>query len=60
MEVKSRVRSRDLRGINAFIEEHKPETAVDMTSEDDRRRIGSVDLMPYREFVSLLNEGMLI
>lgn len=60
VEVKSRVRSRDLRGINAFIEEHQPETAIVVTSENDRRRIGSVEVMPYREFVLLLNDGLLI
>ncbi|MCY3541854.1 MAG: AAA family ATPase [Gammaproteobacteria bacterium] len=60
VEVKSRVRSRDLRGIKAFIEEHNPKSAIVVTAEDDRRRIGSVDIMPYREFVSLLNDGTLI
>ena len=60
VEVKSRVRSRDLRGINAFIKEHNPKSAIVVTAEDDRRRIGSVDVMPYREFVSLLNDGTLI
>lgn len=60
VEVKSRVRSGDLRGINAFIEEYQPETAIVVTSENDRRRIGPVEIMPYREFVSLLNDGLLI
>ena len=60
VEVKSRVRSRDLRGMNAFVEEFKPETAVIVSAENDRRRIGSIEIMPYTEFISLLNEGNLI
>lgn len=58
--VKSRVRSGDLRGINAFVEEFKPEKAIVVTAEDDRRRIDSIEVMPYTEFVSQLNEGSLI
>ena len=60
VEVKSRVRSGDLRGINAFAEEFTPEKAIVVTAEDDRRRIDFVEVMPYTEFVSQLNEGRLI
>lgn len=60
VDVKSRVRSGDLRGINAFVEEFKPEKAIVVTAEDERRRIDSIEVMPYTEFVSQLNEGSLI
>lgn len=60
VEVKSRVRSGDLRGINAFVEEFKPEKAIVVTTEDDQSRIDSVEVMPYTEFVSQLNKGSLI
>lgn len=60
VEVKSRVRAGDLRGINAFVEEFKPEKAIVVSAEDDRRRIDSVEVMPYTEFISQLNDGNLI
>ena len=60
VEVKSRVRARDLRGIKAFVEEFKPEKAIVVSAEDDRRRIDSVEVMPYTEFISQLNDGNLI
>ena len=60
VEVKSRVRPRDLRGTNAFVEEFKPHSAIVISSEEDRRKIGSIEVMHYRDFVMQLNEGDLI
>ena len=58
--MKRRVRSGNWRGINAFVEEFKPEKAIVVTAENDRRRIGSIEVIPYTEFISQLNEGSLI
>ena len=57
LEVKSRVRSGDLRPIKAFVEEFEPRTAIVVTAEDDRRRVDGIDIMRYDEFLQMLHAG---
>ena len=61
IEVKSRVRrQRDLRPINAFIDDYKPKRAIVVVAENDARRIGNVEVLPYGEFIAELQAGDLI
>ena len=57
VEVKSRVRSGDLRGIRAFVAEFAPRKAIVVTAEADRRRVDGIDIMPYDEFLRMLYAG---
>ncbi|NQU05593.1 MAG: ATP-binding protein [Calditrichaeota bacterium] len=56
IEVKgsSRLGSRDLVSINAFIEEHKPLKALIVCNERQERIHGKVRIMPYRNFLKQL------
>ncbi|MCY4095673.1 MAG: AAA family ATPase [Gammaproteobacteria bacterium] len=61
IEVKSRVRrQRDLRPINAFINDYKPKRAIVVVAENEARRIGNVEVLPYGEFIAELQAGDLI
>lgn len=61
IEVKSRVRRQnDLKPINAFVNDYKPKRAIVVVAENDTRRIGSVEVVPYAEFIAELQAGDLI
>lgn len=60
IEVKSRVRSGDLKGLNAFTAEFKPKRAIAVTSENDSRQLGPIEVMPYMKFIELLYSGDLV
>ena len=60
VEAKARVRGGDLRPMTAFVEEFAPRRAIVVTAENDRRRVGSIDVMPYTEFLELLHSGTLL
>ncbi len=61
IEVKSRVRRQsDLKPINTFVNDYKPKRAIVVVAENDRRRIGSIDIVPYTEFIAELQAGDLI
>ena len=60
VEVKSKVRSGDLRSIAAFREEFTPRRAIVVTAEADRRHVDGIDIMSYGEFLELLHGGALV
>ena len=58
IEVKgARVRSEDLRGLRAFAEEHAPKSATIVCAETAPRRVGEVDILPWRSFLERLWSG---
>ncbi|MCY4258999.1 MAG: ATP-binding protein [Rhodobacteraceae bacterium] len=60
VEVKTRVRHRDLRGMRAFIGEFSPRSAYIVSAEQDHRRIDGIDILPYGDFLRLLHDGDVI
>jgi len=59
IEVKglSRVDSRDLKSLKAFIEEYSPKKAVLVCNEKEKRVSGKIQIMPWRDFLSELWAG---
>ena len=53
----ARVRSEDLKGLNAYVDEHQPDTALLVCAESSARRIGSVDVLPWQTFLERLWAG---
>ncbi|OFZ82045.1 MAG: AAA family ATPase [Bdellovibrionales bacterium RIFOXYD1_FULL_53_11] len=56
VKITDRIRSDDLKGMNAFLEEHKVERAVVVCNEKRRRRVPApgnqhVDILPWQAFV---------
>ncbi|MBW1675369.1 MAG: ATP-binding protein [Deltaproteobacteria bacterium] len=62
IEVKgaTRVEKRDLRPLNAFIEECSPRKALVLCNEREERVHGRIRIMPYRNFLRALWEGKII
>ena len=60
IEVKTRVRPGDLKAMNAFISEFKPKRAIVVVAENDARKIGDVEIVPYHEFIEELQAGDVI
>ena len=60
VEVKSRVRPRDLRPMKAFREEFSPGRSIVVTAEQERRVVDGIEVMPYSEFLELLHGGDVI
>jgi len=60
VEVKTRVRHGDVRGLRAFIEEFSPRAAYIVSAEQDRRRLDAIDILPYNDFLRLLHDGDVI
>ena len=61
VEVKgARVRPQDMKGIRAFAEEHRPDRAIIVCSEPAPRRVGAVDVLPWRDFLERLWAGELV
>lgn len=56
IEVKGsgRVDGRDLKGLHAFVRQHKPRLAIVVCNERRPRRVGDVLVLPYREFFERL------
>jgi len=46
----ARVRREDLKGLHAFVEEHRPRHAIVVCGEQAPRRAGAVDVLPWRVF----------
>ncbi|MCY4323266.1 MAG: AAA family ATPase [Gammaproteobacteria bacterium] len=58
IEVKGgRIRLPDLKGIQAYVEEHRPNHAVVVSNEDEPRRVGEIDILPWRVFLERLWTG---
>lgn len=56
VEVKgsSRVDDRELRPLQAFIEEYKPMKAIVVCTEKEPRKVGAIYIMPWRSFLQEL------
>lgn len=57
IEVKSRVRTRDLRPLRAFRQEFGPGRAIIVTADGDRRVIDGIEVTPYQDFLRELHAG---
>ena len=62
VEVKgaTRVDSRDLRPLLAFVRKHKPRAAVVVCNERQERVAGGIRIMPWRSFLGCLWSGGII
>ena len=60
VEAKPKVHPRDLRPINAFVEEFSPRRAIVATTEAQPRRVGNIDILPYADFLEMLHGGELL
>lgn len=62
IEVKgtSRVEARSLRSLGSFVEEYAPRKAIVVCNEPTERVVGSVRILPWREFLQLLWSGEVI
>ena len=62
IEVKgaSVIEKKDLRPLNAFIEEYHPRKALVVCNEREERVHGKIRIMPYRNFLRYLWEGRII
>ena len=61
IEVKgARVRPEDLKGLRAFVEEHKTDRAIVVCGEPAPRRAGAVEVLPWRVFLERLWGGELL
>ncbi len=60
IEVKTKIRSRDLRPIRAFSQEFSPRRSVVVTTESPSRRVGDVEVLYYEDFLAILHAGELI
>ena len=54
------IKKRDLRPLNAFIEEYLPRKALVVCNEREERIHGRIHIMPYRNFLRDLWEGKII
>ncbi len=54
------VQSRDLRPLRAFIDEYSPEKAIVVCNEARPRRVGEIDILPWREFCNRLWNGDIV
>ena len=61
IEVKgARLRTEDLKAMRAFVEEHRPADALVVCDEPAARRVGSVNVLPWRDFLDRLWAGELL
>ena len=60
IEVKSRVRQGDLKSISAFVKDHKPKRAIVVTAENDTRKVGDIEILPYQDFVIAMQSGSVL
>lgn len=60
VEAKTAAHSRDLRPMIAFVEEYSPRRAIVATAEQQPRRVGEIEIMPYAAFLEALHGGQLL
>ena len=56
----SRIDSRDLKSLKAFIEEYSPKKAIVVCNEKEKRVNGKIQIMPWREFLYELWAGNIL
>jgi len=54
------VQSKDLRPIKAFIDEYSPAKSIVVCNEEHARRVGEIDILPWRDFCDRLWNGSII
>jgi predicted AAA+ superfamily ATPase len=54
VEVKSRVRTGDLKSIAAFVDEFKPKRAIVVSNERQARIVDGIEILPWRRFLGEL------
>jgi len=57
VKAKANVAPRELRSLQALVEEKKPKRAVCVSLEPRRRKLGGVTILPWREFLDALWAG---
>ena len=61
IEVKgARVRGEDFKGMLAYTEEHRPDASILVCAEPAARRIGTIDVLPWQDFLERLWKGAVI
>ena len=60
IEVKSRVRTGDLRGIKAFREQFQPRRSIIVTAESANRTVDDIEIMNFECFLEQLNQNTLL
>ena len=60
IDVKSRVRARDLRAIKAFNDEFRPRRSIVVTAEPVNRKVDGIEVLNYEYFLDQLNQGRLL
>ncbi len=60
IEVKSRVRARDLRAIKAFNDDYQPRRSIVVTAEPVNRKVDGIEVLNYEYFLDQLNQGRIL
>lgn len=61
IEVKgARVRGEDFKGMLAYTEEHRPDASFLVCAEPTARRIGTIEVLPWQDFLERLWKGAVI
>jgi uncharacterized protein len=62
IEVKgaARIGKEELRGLEAFREEANPKSAILVCNEKEPRKVGAIDILPWKEFLARLWSGRVI
>ena len=60
IEVKSRLRTRELRAIKAFKEEFRPQRSIIVTAEPTNRVIDGIEVLNYENFLDKLHRNQLL
>ena len=60
IEVKSRLRTRDLRAIKAFKEEFQPQRSIVVTAEPTNRVVDGIEVLNYEHFLDQLHGNRLL
>lgn len=62
VEVKGTVRvdTRDLHGLQAFVQQYRPRRAIVVCTEREKRRVGTIEVLPWQTFLEELQAGEII
>jgi len=57
---KKNITNKDTKGMRAYLDEYQPEKAILITNESRRRKVGQIDVIPWRIFLEELWDGKII
>ena len=60
IEVKAKVRSRDIRPIRSFSQEFSPRRSIVVTADTVSRKVGDIEVLNYQDFLDQLHTGHLL